>query len=484
MNPSYWWTGSKYFKKAEEDMKNLKDGEDWKTALPANSTARWFQWSKQKSSKWKPADEDASASYPGEVLNWIWDQDVGYSYRAHWADQPMVDFNSPEFQNEWKAILKYWINVCRLDGFVYDAPDRYLGVEEGALEQRFYEEQGAPSGQFKAVITDPARALSSEFGQFAEAYGNQHELVAFGLNAVLQSAWDDRFQAWGDIVEGIKTKDTSKIESAFEDYYKLLRTNKDNHYDGILWQRHHNLPFGAEDPKRNALARAISAAGGYLTAVEDPGTPSEWWAEGRWWEAEPYTGSEAMLQDLANALDVCEAFAHGTQREPLAAQGKEDGAGDVAAKPCELNADADGHSCGDRVDWLVNSEGMSESAAAAEVAKEFPSICGGCGSTTHKLYAVLRYVENGPAGFAIFNLEGSDSVATIKVPAMLQGQVLSDCVSNMDEKSMPLKEKFTVKIPAYGFKIMSSSGQSGRKLFTGKPFGGGSGTAWTAPTLV
>jgi len=44
-----------------------------------------------------------------------------------------------------------------------------------------------------------------------------------------------------------------------------------------------------------------------------------------------------------------------------------------------LNSDADGYSCGNRIDWVVANEGVSESDACFMVAnKEFSAICGGC----------------------------------------------------------------------------------------------------------
>merc|ERR1719210_3083564 len=202
-------------------MKHIRDqGKDWKVDLPEGSPARWFSWSNSSARKQKPADDGSSPSYPGEVLNWVWDSEAGHSYRSHWADQPMVDFNSPAFQRQWRKILNYWINQRHLDGFVFDAPDRYLGTEKGALQRRFYDEQRIPAGQFKRVITDPARALSSQFVQLAEGYGDQDLMVDFGLDAVLQSEWNHRFEAWGDIVEGIRAEDPGRIERAFADYYK------------------------------------------------------------------------------------------------------------------------------------------------------------------------------------------------------------------------------------------------------------------------
>lgn len=45
-----------------------------------------------------------------------------------------------------------------------------------------------------------------------------------------------------------------------------------------------------------------------------------------------------------------------------------------------MDADAGGHSCGDRIDWLKSRAGGSQSDAAArsQIAREFPSVCGAC----------------------------------------------------------------------------------------------------------
>jgi hypothetical protein len=406
MNPSYWWTGSKYVKQAERDMRAVKEsGGDWKTDLPADSPARWFKWTSNRRRtvrKEKPADDDAKANYPGLVLNWVWDADAGHSYRSHWADQPMVDFNSPEFQKEWEKILKYWVTDRQLDGFVYDAPDRYLGTEKGALLPQYYQAQGIPAGQFRKVITDPARKLTLEFGQFAEAYGEQDLMVDFGLSGVLQSHWDKRFEAWGDIIKGIQRKDAPKIDEAFQDYDKLICTNIAAQYNGILWQRHHNLPFGESGSRLNALARSIAVAGGYLAAIEDPGKPYNWWEEGEWWSAEPYTGTPAMLKELTAGMDACRAFDHGTTRDAFPVRAKDS--------------------------WK-------------------------------KLYGVFRWIDgSAAAGFAIFNLEDTDATALVDIPIRFQRQSASDCATGTILQE-DLSKTFTISVPAYGFKMVGIGGK-------------------------
>ena len=54
-NPSYFHTGSSFFKQAERDVKT-----HGLSALPAASPARWFRWSNQSSELVKPADDEPS----------------------------------------------------------------------------------------------------------------------------------------------------------------------------------------------------------------------------------------------------------------------------------------------------------------------------------------------------------------------------------------------------------------------------------------
>jgi len=46
--------------------------------------------------------------------------------------------------------------------------------------------------------------------------------------------------------------------------------------------------------------------------------------------------------------------------------------------PDILDLNADGHSCGARIDWLVQNKGMSELDSCKLVSEEYPSICGRC----------------------------------------------------------------------------------------------------------
>merc|ERR1712113_541439 len=127
--------------------------------------------------------------------------------------------------------------------------------------------------------------------------------------------------------------------------------------------------------------------------------------------------------------------------------------GDVKAVPlCDLDADADGSTCGERINWLT-SHGWRNSDARDQVAKEFPSICGNCANAT-VLYGVLRYIKDGPSGFAVFNLGDSEAMAIIEVPAQLRGLTVSDCASSTGEESLPLGGTYTVKVPAYSFKMI------------------------------
>jgi hypothetical protein len=43
-----------------------------------------------------------------------------------------------------------------------------------------------------------------------------------------------------------------------------------------------------------------------------------------------------------------------------------------------MSQNADGHSCGNRMNWMMETKGMSQLDACKFVADEFPSICGSC----------------------------------------------------------------------------------------------------------
>ena len=49
--------------------------------------------------------------------------------------------------------------------------------------------------------------------------------------------------------------------------------------------------------------------------------------------------------------------------------------------PCNLNAMANGYTCGERIDWLKNNQGLTDEQARDQVADEFPFECGACAAT-------------------------------------------------------------------------------------------------------
>jgi len=234
---------------------------------------------------------------------WVCDPDTSLSYQSTWARQPLSNFGSEAFLKQWESFLQFWINERHLDGFVFDAPQAYNGIEHnGPL--------------FRELVTDPIRKLSgNSFLTLSEIYGDFNELVDFGLDGILPGGWDEQFRMWNRLVDGIKSGNMNRIEQSFEYYDRLAKHNEETGYPGMLWQRQHVDPFQC-DSELNTITRAISVVGGYFAAVEESRTDPGDWESTHWWEPDPYTGTMA-LTDLARALEACSAFNHGTRRERL-----------------------------------------------------------------------------------------------------------------------------------------------------------------------
>mmetsp|Transcript_100798 Transcript_100798/g.284269 ORF Transcript_100798/g.284269 Transcript_100798/m.284269 type:complete len:720 (-) Transcript_100798:208-2367(-) len=299
LNPSYWWTGSPYFKQAEADIRQYG-----LQGLPDESPAHWFRWKEGCSWPYKPSDQRPGENGRGGMEQvWVCDPDVGLSYQSTWARQPLSNFGSKAFLKKWNSFLEYWIKERRLDGFVFDAPQAYNGIE-----------QNGPL--FRDLVTDPIRRLSNNsFLTLSEIYGDLHELVDFGLDGILPGGWDEQFRMWNRLVDGIRRGDMSRVDASFEYYDRLAENNVATGYPGLLWQRQHIDPFDC-DQELNTITRAVSVAGGYFAAVEEARVDQNAWESNHWWEPDPYTGTPA-LNDLVHALEACEAFGHGTRRERL-----------------------------------------------------------------------------------------------------------------------------------------------------------------------
>lgn len=117
-NPSYIWTGSQSFKKAEEDVKRYGIH-----SLPTDSPARWFRWT----SRCNHAPEKPSDINPGNFRSdhWVHDVDAGACYWAVFSDQPSGDYARVEWKEEIIRIFKHWINTG-MDGFMLDWPQGYV----------------------------------------------------------------------------------------------------------------------------------------------------------------------------------------------------------------------------------------------------------------------------------------------------------------------------------------------------------------------
>lgn len=299
LNPSYWWTGSKYFKQAEADIK-----EYGLYGLPEDSPAHWFRWKEGCSWPYKPPDASPGQNGRGGMEQvWVCDPDVGVSYQSTWARQPLSNFASEAFLKKWETFLEFWIKERHLDGFVFDAPQAYNGIE-------------ADGARFRQLVTDPIRELSgNSFLMLSEIYGDLHELVDFGLDGILPGGWNEQFRMWNRLVTGIQWGDMNRVDSSFEYYDRLAKNNENTGYPGLLWQRQHIDPFACHKDL-NTITRAASVAGGYLAAVEEARKDEHDWESSHWWEPDPYTGTVG-LSELARGMEACEAFNHGTRRKRL-----------------------------------------------------------------------------------------------------------------------------------------------------------------------
>jgi hypothetical protein len=125
-NPSYFWSGSKIFQKALNDVKRYGIHN-----LPSNSTARWFRWNEtcDHSSVVQPNGTDSNPKN-GITNSWVHVLNGnGVCYWSIWGiGEPCVDYSSPEWRKELKSVLTFWVKEMKLDGFMFDAPPFYLAV--------------------------------------------------------------------------------------------------------------------------------------------------------------------------------------------------------------------------------------------------------------------------------------------------------------------------------------------------------------------
>merc|ERR1712048_744037 len=190
-----------------------------------------------------------------------------------------------------------------LDGFTYDDPRGYYNVYD-----------------FKRNYADLMRNLSNDsFFQNAEIYGDPHSGLDFGMESILPGSWNDDKEIFGWVANDIKWGNMDDLDGLFAKYYdKYADVNRDAGDLLIFpWMRQMLDPFGC-DKRKNMIARAVTVAAGFLAVTEKTRKGAAW--EDEWWTPDPYTGA-AGLQDLAIAMENCDAFNHGTLRERLQISG-------------------------------------------------------------------------------------------------------------------------------------------------------------------
>lgn len=169
-NAAYFWTGSPYFKRAEADIRAHGLGQ-----LPEDSPARWFRWASHRSRHVKPADDTPNANWCDD---WVWDPDANASYYSVWGCQPTTDYAAEEWRQEMARILTRWIVELKLDGFMFDAPDGYIGAGNDGVDHSKYNPE-----LLREAITGVIRNVSNErAAAFAEIYSDPPLMNDFGFD--------------------------------------------------------------------------------------------------------------------------------------------------------------------------------------------------------------------------------------------------------------------------------------------------------------
>eukprot|EP01062_Namystynia_karyoxenos_P018523 TRINITY_DN1690_c0_g1_i4.p1 TRINITY_DN1690_c0_g1~~TRINITY_DN1690_c0_g1_i4.p1 ORF type:complete len:715 (+),score=176.23 TRINITY_DN1690_c0_g1_i4:84-2147(+) len=205
LNPSYFWTGSPYFKQAERDVKKYGTA---RADLPPDSPALWFRWSTSESKcAQMPPDRMSLADMKGK-WEWVWDPDANACYFSTWADQPTVDFASPEWRAEFKRAAAHWV-AAGVDGFFLDDPDGYISA--GWESRGFWEYN---PGVIKTAIVDVIKAGRESVAVFGENYEAPDRAVAYGLDGTIGDDSGPRHRAT-DITKALISGSPATLESSF-----------------------------------------------------------------------------------------------------------------------------------------------------------------------------------------------------------------------------------------------------------------------------
>lgn len=196
MNPSYFWTGSSYFKIAEQDIKKYGVNSP---NIPATSPALWFRWREDNpDGETKPSDTlDWTGNPPptngGTGWVWIWSPEANAAYLSIWGHQPCTDWLSPQWQEQFRTVATHWIEEMNVDGFVFDFPDGYIGSGSSNSHLSAWQKGGDlwsyDPDIIKQYITDVIHDVGdNRVAAFAELYPDDWSVERsrdFGFDAVI-----------------------------------------------------------------------------------------------------------------------------------------------------------------------------------------------------------------------------------------------------------------------------------------------------------
>jgi len=326
LNPSYFWTGSPvYHDTAREDWFQWRESCDDRCRRPSvsdpqpaqNLTADWW------------GVPCTRGEWP---IVYVYDPDRRRCYASVWYGQPSVDFASASWVTELQAALKLWMDAG-VDGFVLDDPTKYVSISNDPSKayvmrnaiSDFVHRYRCPNWPSELCATIPL---------LSEVYTPDYELVAdFGLDAGIAGEGPvgayDPLAVYAAIDEdGSGGNEAEKAEFVFRSFDRMLSQGyqRDDGWQALSWIR--MQPRGDTFPfdwaPGNALAQALSAAGGYLTAVEfvQQESKQDWWAG----YAYPGEGDIALAQLLQRIRDL-PAFDTKSLRTPAYNNFYEDQAG-------------------------------------------------------------------------------------------------------------------------------------------------------------
>lgn len=311
MNPSYVWSGSDYYTEAQRDVNVARkeaeqqgEGQKWFDYLDSDSKARWFGWDEGKGRVYCQQDqsdcsrdarcyqlaprnmfEDVSdakfydntntgynSPYPEctkvstcigkETHNCgidppsVWDTETELCVDSAWANQPTGKFSNPEWAEYVRGALEKWVFEYGLDGFVLDAPDHYV----------FQDDKG--KNAFRDMLKSIQERSQWTVPFFAEIYREPEFAAENRIDVPLDGYW---YTQMYDLIDDSGTPDVLGTMERF--YQGVDRTMGQCFYKGawcpVGWQRVAvKYTKDRHLSTQNDLAMALTAAGGFIPAVE------------------------------------------------------------------------------------------------------------------------------------------------------------------------------------------------------------------------